>query len=68
MSENFARSFWIRNPRTIELSGEKKAEGLRVLMLSNAPVRVVGRNRYIVSDFHCTLLQREGIEYRIISE
>lgn len=68
MSENYARSFWIRNPRTIELSSENDAKGLRVLMLSNAPVRVVGKNRYVVSDFHCTLLQKEGIEYKIISE
>ncbi len=59
-------NMYIRNPREIEFDNENKGRGLRVLMLSGAPVRVVGKNRYVVSDIHCNLLKEEGIGYKII--
>jgi len=35
-------------------------------MLSNIPVRVTGKNRYIVSDMHCAILKEKGIGYKVI--
>jgi hypothetical protein len=59
---------YIRNPREIELDSESKAKGVQILMLSGAPVRVVGKNRFIVSDFHCNLLKQNGIGYKVLSQ
>ena len=58
----------IHNPREIEFDSQSKAKGVQILMLSEAPVRVVGKNRYIVSDFHCDLLKQNGIGYKVINK
>lgn len=59
---------YIRNPREIEFDSQSKAKGVQILMLSKAPVRVIGKNRYIVSEFHCDLLQQNGIGYKVINK
>ncbi len=58
----------IRSPRVIELDKANEAKAFRVLMLSKAPVRIIGKNRYIVSDIHCNLLTQKGIKYKRISK
>jgi len=55
-----------RNRRVIEFVPGNEAKGFRTLMLSNIPVRVTGKNRYIVSDMHCAILKEKGIGYKVI--
>lgn len=56
----------IRNAREIQLDRENEAKAFRILMLSKAPVRIISKNRYIVSDIHCKLLKEKGIKYKVI--
>ena len=52
------------NRRVIEFVPGNEAEGFHTLMLSNIPVRVTGKNRYVVSDMHCTILKKKGMGYK----
>lgn len=55
----------IRNPKVIEFVSGNEAKGFHILMLSKVPVKVIGKNQYIVSDRHCALLKEKGIDYII---
>lgn len=58
----------IRNPRTISFDSEFERRGLYELLFSNIPVRMVGKNRYVVSDIQCNILQSKSIKYNVIDE
>lgn len=53
----------IHNPKVIEFASGNEAKGFHILMLSNVPVKIIGKNQYAVSDRHCVLLQEKGINY-----
>jgi len=58
----------VLNPREIEFSSASKAKGIDILMSTGAPVRVVGKNRFIVSDIQCRLLKQKRVNYKIIKQ
>ncbi len=54
----------IHSPRIIQFEHGYESRGFRKLMLSGAPVRVVGKNKYVVNDIHCSMLKKSKIPYR----
>lgn len=58
----------VLNPREIEFRSESKAKGIDILMSTGTPVRVVGKNRFIVSDTQCKLLKQKRVNYKIIKQ
>ena len=58
----------IRSPRTISFDSEYEKKGLYELLFSNIPVKMIGKNRYVVSDIHCNILQSKGIKYNVLDE
>ncbi len=58
----------IRSPRKIEFDRANEEKAFRILMLSKAPVRIIGKKRYVVSNIHCNLLKEKGIKYKIIRQ
>ena len=58
----------IRNLRVIEFATGNETRGFHELMLSRAPIKVIEKNKYIVSDVHCSILNAKGIDYKIINK
>lgn len=58
----------LRGTQIIEFDAGNEAKGFYELMLSRAPVQVIGKNRYVVSDIHCAILTEKGIVYKKIDE
>ncbi len=58
----------VRNGRIIQFLAGNETKGFYTLMLSGAPVRVIEKNKYLVSDVHCTILNQKGIQYSIVSK
>ena len=58
----------VRNARVIEFSSENEAKGFHELMLSRAPIKVIDKNKYVVSEVHCAILNEKGIKYSIVSK
>ncbi len=56
----------IWNSREIEFASGSKARGIDILMSTGAPVRVIGKNRFIVSDTQCKVLKQKRVNYKII--
>jgi len=58
----------IRNARVIEFLSGNETKGFHELILSRAPIKVIDKNRYVVSDVHCAILNQKGIKYNIVSK
>lgn len=58
----------VRSPRVIQFDSGNEVKGFHTLMLSKAPIKVIGKNKYIVSDIHCALLTKRKIHYKIIDQ
>jgi hypothetical protein len=68
MESNFSAIMPIRNPRTISFDNEYEEKGLYELLFSNVPMKMIGKNRYVVSDIHCSILQSKNIMYNVLDE
>ncbi len=58
----------IWNPREIEFTSQSKAKGIDILLSTSSPVRVIGTNRFIVSDTQCKLLKQKRVNYKVIKQ
>ncbi len=56
----------VRNGRIIEFPTGNETRGFHTLMLSGAPLKVIEKNKYLVSDVHCAILNQKGINYNIV--
>ena len=63
MKKHIVETMPIWNPREIEFGSQSKAKGIDILLSTGDPVRVVGENRFVVSDTQCKLLRQKRVNY-----